>query len=400
MACRNGLSPEGAETEKPGVSETGTTHPDDGEVTSSLVAFSADARPEDGTSFISWDTDSTVPFLVEEGEAGGPSEFRLGLWDTATGSVSIEDRPLFETSVESRVFWDGSEHFVIAPYKPEYARSLQITVNDRRLRVRAPEMALRLPADRHALAAALRDGSVEAMAYGSSVIGAFLEVKSGSTYEKVELAPPIPEFTLGPVALEIKSPSEVIVHLEVGDGTVIRDGLSYTLGAVWAGTWDGESVSWQLVARGLEMNQAGGGGVVRRFRNQLAVGDAMCVTLLDLQTGEYEPASEVNDAMRSFAEDFVKDVEFSVSAGTGAYGDFLLVSWSPACIERGEDGRWTFIPTQYKAAVRNSKVVCEIKRVGNRMWVEKDGEILQEIDPPSYTRWTFPSWTSESSPGI
>lgn len=163
----------------------------------------------------------------------------------------------------------------------------------------------------------------------------------------------------------------MIVHLEVGDGTVIRDGFSYTLGAVWAGAC-----------------------------NQLAVGDAMCVTLLDLQTGEYEPASEVNDAIRSFAEDFVKDVEFSVSTGTGAYGDFLLVGWNPACTERGEDGRWTFIPTQYKAAVRDGKVVCEIKRVGNRMWVEKDGETLEEIDPPSYTRWTFPSWMSESSPGI
>lgn len=165
----------------------------------------------------------------------------------------------------------------------------------------------------------------------------------------------------------------MIVHLEVGDGTVVRDGFGYTLGAIWAGTWDGESVSWHLVARGLETNQAGGGGVVRRFGNQLAVGDSMCVTLLDLQTGEYEPASEVNDAMRSFAEDFVKEVEYSAPAGTGAYGNYLLVGWSPACTERGEDGRWTFIPTQYKAAVRDGKVVCEIKRVGSRIWVEKDG---------------------------
>lgn len=176
-ACRNGLPSDEAPILRSAISDSDAisdeSNADDGEETTSLVRFAADARPDDGTSFVSWDTDSTVPLLVQESEAGGPSAFRLGLWDTETGSVSIEDHPLFETLVESRVFWDGSEHFVIVPYKPEHARSLQVTVNDRRLRVRVPEMGLRLPADRHALVAALRDGSVEAMAYGSSITGAF-----------------------------------------------------------------------------------------------------------------------------------------------------------------------------------------------------------------------------------
>ena len=143
MACSRSTL-EGAQTANPGVSEDGTsTRPDGAEETASLVAFSADARPDDGTPFVSWDTGRTVPFLVEQGDAGGPSTFRLGLWDTETGSVCIDDQPLFETAIESRVFWDGSEHFVIVPYKTEYASRLQVTVSDRRLKVHVPETALR-----------------------------------------------------------------------------------------------------------------------------------------------------------------------------------------------------------------------------------------------------------------
>lgn len=71
MACSRSTL-EGAQTANPGVSEDGTsTRPDGAEETASLVAFSADARPDDGTPFVSWDTGRTVPFLVEQGDAGG-----------------------------------------------------------------------------------------------------------------------------------------------------------------------------------------------------------------------------------------------------------------------------------------------------------------------------------------
>ncbi len=184
---------------------------------SQRVVFAADARPDDGVPFVSWDTASTVPFLVSESENSGRFQFHLGTWNTDTGTVAISDGVLFSTSVACRVFWDGSERFVIAPRESAHAANLQVTVNDHRLSVQVPDLALRLPSGLHSLVSLLRDGGSVAYAYREALGRAVLEIQGGPLAGRTPLAPPdLPVGTglKGPVALDTGSDSRVTAYVE------------------------------------------------------------------------------------------------------------------------------------------------------------------------------------------
>jgi hypothetical protein len=355
------------------------------------VTFATDARPNDGTPFVSWDVTSTIPFLIPKGDADGRFSFRLGLWNTDTGTITLRDGSLFSVPEECRVFWDGSERFIVCPTRTDDAGSLQVTVNDRRLSVRAPNLALSLPSNRRSLVAVLPDDSGVASAYRRLPGGATLEIQGGPLEGKVGLVPPdLPSNAevLGPVAMDADSASRVVVYVETFR-VASKDGQGYTLCSILAATWDGKAVSWRVVAKDMDINEAGAGSRMNRHGGSLAVGDWRGVRLLDLVTGELKPLAGLDAAMKSFKKENVKETEYAAPPVPGSYRDFLLVQWDIPSVKGGQDSPLTFIPTSYLAAVRGGEVVGEVKRVDDRMWIEKDGKVTAEIGVPP-EEWILP----------
>jgi hypothetical protein len=357
------------------------------------VTFATDARLDDGTPFVSWDVTSTIPFLFlsSKGEASGQLAFRLGLWNTDTGTITLRDDSLFSVSEECRIFWDGSERFIVCRTRAGDAGRLRVTVNDRRLSVRVPELALSLPSNRHSLVAVLPGDSGVASAYRGLLGGATLEIQGGPLEGKVDLVPPnLPPNAevLGPVAMDADSASRLVVYVETFRAAS-KDGQGYTLCSILAATWDGRGVSWRVVAKDMDVNEAGAGSQMGRYGDRLAVCDYRGVRLLDLVTGELEPLAELDAAMKTFIKENVKETEYAASPVPGSYRDFLLVQWDIPSVEGGRDTPITFIPTSYLAAVRGGEVVGEVKRVDNRMWIEKDGKVTAEIGVPPEA-WILP----------
>jgi hypothetical protein len=74
-------------------------------------------KPQPSEPFVTWDQQTTIPFLcyvVDQSKGPGHRAF-LGLWDLGKGTISFQDSPLFSVGPQkSFASWDGGDRFAFS----------------------------------------------------------------------------------------------------------------------------------------------------------------------------------------------------------------------------------------------------------------------------------------------
>lgn len=168
------------------------------------------SSPDSSTPFITWDQETTVPFLCYAiDRAAGEDRAFLGLWDLSAGKVSFSDKPLFQTDQWTGYGeWDGGNRFLF--------RSDKVTNVDPRISVES----FRVPYSKEwwtdGLIAAPSDSDAVFAVYCGEGGKPVLDIRNHPLEGKITLDLPIlpPETRIArPVGIEV-SDARVNVYFE------------------------------------------------------------------------------------------------------------------------------------------------------------------------------------------
>lgn len=344
------------------------------------VVVADDARPDDGIAFVSWETASAVPFLVATEDSSLQETYFLGVWDLDKGKVTIGSDPLFSTPKTCKVFWNGGKEFVhITPQ----ASDTTVILRDKRLSIHLAD----LEPSKYLTAAALDDSHAIFAAYPHTDRQAVLRIEDRTTEKEIQLNPPdlaSSASLLGPVAMDIRCETRVDIYLEAFSS----DAAGNIVCSLVAASWDGLGVSWRVVCPDMGLTEAGPGAVKAKVGGALALSDHR-VRLLDLESGKITSLSSLDRSRAEFCTEYVTLAEYMTPANLGGYQGILIAQWDIPSVRDVPGAQAQQIPTAFLVAVRDGEMVGVVKSVDGYTWVEKDGNVTQEI--VSFPgRWIFP----------
>lgn len=331
---------------------------------------------------------SSIPFLVQKPVSATDTKIEVlrGNWNLDKGTIQMESEPIFEvngSSSDHQLKWDGGDRirFVTEPSPP-----VELRITDNRYEVDAYK-------SEHYGSVLLQCLSPDdkTILYELGPEGPFLDFRGAGKSDKIFLEPDLSYKDLylhKPFAMTCFN-GKYEIYFEFSYN---REGNHYC-GLVLCSIHDGKQ-SWKVISEDLGISEAGAGTRMTKHGEQVIIAEQdASIKVVDVNTGKVGSYSLLNERIKKFASQHVRNVEFQVPPAVYSFGDILIVQWSPAVIEEKEGSIFRWIPTTYIVAVMHDKILGEIIAIDNKLSVLKNDETASEIGTEESTlpfRWVFP----------
>jgi len=348
--------------------------------------------------------DGTIPFIILDSTLVGREETaaRLAYWDTVSGRVSLDERPLFRltrTSPMSDAFlfkglaWDGGgrigvalgEAVVLSEVHPLYTVDIIAPPADLRHWVGSPRLLALCPSDEPDRFILLTHYTLDIQSYPHPLSG-----EAGV-----------------PGDAEPTEESYFLRHSGTLIGLIKKDGLVRwalaTIGGPEAPTawtvleWyvleQGEVRSDRLDTKAVIVEAGPGNRWAFDGRRVWMATPKAEVRFWDLELGEDNLQDEANEALRAFGEPYRDRMEFASPPGLFASGDILVVHYRPYVVEGDPEASGVrVLPLACVLALRDARVIGQITLRGEHLTVIKNGRVSQEMEVPPEIQghWWFP----------
>ncbi|SFR17244.1 hypothetical protein [Desulfoscipio geothermicus] len=333
-----------------------------------------------------------VPFIFREKPArpGEPWQVRTGVWDLQNGQVEMHEKAIFTVDAEDFMLsWDGGKRIGISPSAPGSLKGLIDNRSDYSLSVLNSPLSSYIE---KAKCPSHRDETFIVRNYPDQDYPV-LEIHRPLGVEKIALKPENPRqmFIFRCVAI-LPGDDKVDAFLEYSNrlsfGGDTRVGLARA-------TVRGDEVEWKIIAGDIDVSEAGAGTRMARVGNRIVIAEQdNTVKTVDIVTGNISPYEEVNRRIKNFQEKNVYLTECLSPPAVHGYRGALIVSWVPAAIEEKEVNgnkiiHW--IPMRYILAIKDDRVLGEVKLVRDELAVIKDDQVKQKmVVKEGFPHWQFP----------
>lgn len=333
-----------------------------------------------------------VPFIFQEKPArpGEPWQVRAGVWDLQNGQVEMHEKAIFTVDAEDFMLsWDGGKRIGISPSAPGSLKGLIDNRSDYSLSVLNSPLSSYIE---KAKCPSHRDETFIVRNYPDQDYPV-LEIHRPLGVEKIALKPENPRqmFIFRCVAI-LPGDDKVDAFLEYSNrlsfGGDTRVGLARA-------TVRGGEVEWKIIAGDIDVSEAGAGTRMARVGNCIVIAEQdNTVKTVDIVTGNISPYEEVNRRIKNFQGKNVHLTECLSPPAVHGYRGALIVSWVPAAIEEKEVNgnkiiHW--IPMRYILAIKDDRVLGEIKLVRDELAVIKDDQVKQKmVVKEGFPHWQFP----------
>lgn len=151
-------------------------------------------------------------------------------------------------------------------------------------------------------------------------------------------------------------------------------------------------MNWKALSGDLGITEAGAGTIMVKYNDQVIIGEQGGDVKGVNPNGEIILLDKINNLINAFRKEYVKATECASPPYLYTYKGTLIVEWTPVVLEQKEINgqlQQQLIPIAYITAVKDDRVLGEIKIYKEKMIVIREGKITQET---SLAGWKLPGW--------